>query len=61
MNHRLKIQILDSPHRDHLSAEPTSDVELIVPLIMESDEAVIELDSIKVLEPKKSQPEVHTA
>ena len=61
MNERRKIHIFHSPHRDQLSAKPASSVQLIFPQIMESDEAVVELDSIKILELKDARPESRTA
>jgi len=61
MNDRLKIHILDSPHRDHLSANPASTVQPILPQVIESEEAVVELDGIKVIEPIYVQPELQTS
>ena len=61
MNERRKIHILDSPHRDQLSADPASTVELVYPQVLESDEAVVELDSINMLEAENVRPELATS
>lgn len=61
MNDKCKIKILHSPHRDDLAASPIGDVRVIGPKILDSDESVVEVDSVHTLAPEVIEPEAATA
>lgn len=61
MNDKRKIKILHSPHRDDLAASPVGNIRVIDPKILDSDESVIEVDSVHTLVPEVIEPEAAIA
>ena len=61
MNDKRKVKILHSPHRYDLAASSVGNVRVIDPKILDSDESVIEVDSVHTLVPELIEPEAATA